>query len=71
MYNCWTYFNGGKGTCEFHCKDDQKEWKKNWDKNKYFNFADFETNAVIYWSCLVATSDYYAEEEKGDGDDIH
>ena len=55
-------YNNGQGTWGFLWKDDHREWKEKQAKNKVVQFSDSATNAVIYCSYPMTTSENYIEE---------
>ena len=61
-YKWCTSFNGGNGAWGYKWKVDHREWKEKQVKNKLVQFSDSVTNAVIYFSYLMATSDNYVKE---------
>ena len=61
-YKWCTSCNDGNGAWGYHWKIDHIQWKENQVKNKSVQFTDSATNAVIYFSYLMATSDNYVKE---------
>ena len=57
--------------CEwgFNWKDLHKEWKQKQESQKSVRFPDSATNAIIYCSYLMTTSEEYMEEEDKGGYD--
>ena len=55
-------YNNGKGALGFHWKFEHPEWKEKQVKNKLVQFLDSATNAVIYCSYPMATSENYIKE---------
>ena len=56
-YKWCIYCNNGQGAWGFHWKDGHKEWKIKQGKNPSIRFYNPATNAVIYCSYLMATSE--------------
>ena len=54
--------NNGQGAWGFHWKFEHREWKEKQVKNNLVQFSDSDTNAVIYCSCPVDTSENYIKE---------
>ena len=54
--------NNGKGAWGFHWKFEHREWKEKQVKNNLVQFSDSATNAVIYCSYLMTTSENYIKE---------
>ena len=54
--------NNRQGAWRFHWKDGHREWKEKQVKNKLVQFSDSATNAVIYCSYPMATSENYIKE---------
>ena len=69
-YKWCTSWNNGKGAWVFHWKDGHKEWKIKQSKKPYVCFSNPDTNAVIYCSDPITTSEESMEEEAKGGDDI-
>ena len=69
-YKWCTSYNNGQGAWIFHWKDGNEEWKINQGKNPSGRFSNLTTNAVIYCSYLMTTSEEPMEEEAKGGDDI-
>ena len=61
--------NNGKGAWGFHWKDGHEEWKNKQGKKPSVCFSNHATNAVIYCSYLMTTSEESIEEEAKGGDD--
>ena len=68
-YKWCNSFNNGQGEQEFHWKDGHEERKSNQGKNPSVNFSNPSTNALIYFSYLMTTSEESTEEEAKGGDD--
>ena len=68
-YKWCTSCNNGQGAWGFQWKDGHKEWKIKQGKKPYVNFFNPYTNAVIYCSYLMTTSEESTEEEPKGGDD--
>ena len=64
---CTSCYNS-KGAWGFHWKDGQEEWKNKQDKKPSGCFSNPATNAVIYCSYLMTTSEESIEEEEKGGD---
>ena len=62
QYKWCTSYNNGNGACAYHWKIVHGEQKEMQYKNKSVHFSDPATNAVIYFSYLLATSDKYVKE---------
>ena len=69
-YKWCTSCNNGQGAWGFHWKDGHKEWKNKQGKKPSGRFSNPVTNAVIYCSYLMTTSEELTEEEEKGGDDI-
>ena len=67
-YKWCTSCNNGQGVWGFHCKDGHDEWKIKQGKKPSGRFTNPATNAVIYSSCLMTTSEESIEEEAKGGD---
>ena len=65
---CISCYNG-QGALGFHWKDGHEEWKNKQGKKPSDSFSNPATNAVIYCSYLMTTSEELIEEEAKDGDD--
>ena len=61
-YKWCTSCNNGKGVWGFHWKDGHEEWKIKQGKKPSGRFSNPATNAVIYCSYLMITSDNYIKE---------
>ena len=61
-YKWCTSCNDDDGAWGYHWKVDHREWKENQAKNKLVQFSDSATNAVIYCSYLMSTSENYVKE---------
>ena len=61
-YKCCSSCNDGNGAWGYHLKVDHREWKEKQVKNKLVQFSDSATNAVIYCSYLIITSENYVKE---------
>ena len=57
-----TSCNDGDGAQGYHWKVVHREWKEKQVKNKLVQFSGSATNAVIYCSHLMATSENYVKE---------
>ena len=68
-YKWCTSFNNGQGAWGFHWKDIHEEWKNKQGKKPYVRFSNPSTNAVIYCSYLITTSEDSTEEEAKGRDD--
>ena len=68
-YKWCTSCNNGKGAWGFHWKDGHEEWKNKQGKKPSGSFSNPATNAVIYCSYLMTTSEELIEEEAKDADD--
>ena len=68
-YKWCTSFNNGQGAWGFHWKDGHEEWKIKQGKNPSVSSSNSATNAVVYFSCLMSTSEVSIEEESKGGDD--
>ena len=53
----------------FNWKDGHEKWKNNQGKNTSVRFSNHVTNAVIYFSYIMTTSEESTEEEAKGGDD--
>ena len=62
-------WNNGQGAWGFHWKDGHEEWKIKQGKKPSVRFSNPATNAVIYCSYLMSTSEESTEEEAKGGDD--
>ena len=56
-YKWCTSCNNGQGAWGSHWKDCHEEWKNKQGKNPYGHFSNPATNAVIYCSYLMTTSE--------------
>ena len=56
-YKWCTSFNNGKGEWGFHWENGHKEWKNKQGKKPSGHFSNHATNAVIYISYLMTTSE--------------
>ena len=61
-YKWYISCNIGQGAWGFRWKDGNREWKEKQVKNKLVQFSDSATNAVIYCSYPMATSENYVKE---------
>ena len=61
--------NNGNGAWGFNWKDGHEEWKNKQGKKPSVRFSNPDTNAVIYCSYLMTTSEDSKEEEAKYGDD--
>ena len=61
-YKWCTSCNDGNGAWGYHWKVGHKEWKEKQFNNKSVHFSDPSTNAVIYSSYLMVTSENYVKE---------
>ena len=61
-YKWFTSCSDCNGAWGYHWKIDHKEWKEKQVKNILVQFSDYATNAVIYCSYLMATSENYVKE---------
>ena len=61
-YNWFITCNNGQGAWGFHCKGGHREWKEKQAKEKLVQFSDSDTNAEIYCSYLMATSENNVKE---------
>ena len=68
-YKGRTSWNNGQGEWVFQWKDGHEEWKIKQGKKPFFRFYNPSTNAVIYCSYLMTTSEESTEEEPKSGDD--
>ena len=68
-YKWCTSCNNGRGAWGFHWKDGHEEWKIKKGKKPSARFSNISTNAVIYCSYLMTTSEESIEEEAKGGDD--
>ena len=68
-YTWCTSCNNGKGAWGFHWKDGNEEWKNKHGKTPPGRFSNPATNALIYCSYLMTTSEESIEEEAKGGDD--
>ena len=68
-YKWYTSCNNGQGSWGFHWKDGHEEWKNKQGKKPYVRFSNPSTNAVIYCSYLMTTSEDSKKEEAKGGDD--
>ena len=68
-YKWCTSCNNGQGEWGFHWKGGHKEWKIKQGKKPYVHFSNPATNAVIYYSYLMSTSEESTEEGSKGGDD--
>ena len=62
QYIWYSSWNNGNGAWGYHWKVGNREFKENKYNNKSVHFDDASTNAVIYCSYLIATSDKYVRE---------
>ena len=62
QYIWCTSCNNGNGAWGYHWEVVHMEWKENQAKYKSVHFSDPATNAVIYCSYLMTTSDKYVKE---------
>ena len=60
-YKWCTYWNNGQGEWQFHWKYGHEEWKIKQGKKPSIGFSNPSTNAVIYGSYLINTSEEYTE----------
>ena len=68
QYNWCTSCNNVQGAWGFHWKDGHEEWENKQGKKPSVRFSDPVTNAVIYCSYLMTTSEESMETENS-GDD--
>ena len=68
-YKWWTSCNNGQGAWVFHWKDGREECKTNQGKKLSIRFTNTSTNAVIYYSYLMTTSEESTEDKPKGGDD--
>ena len=68
-YKWCIYCNDGKGEWGFNWKDGHEEWKNKQGEKPSGSFSNPATNAVIYCSYLMTTSEESIEEEAKGGDD--
>ena len=61
-YKWCTSCNNDQGEWEFHWKGGHEEWKIKQGKNPYVSFSNTYTNAVIYCSYIMTTSEESTEE---------
>ena len=61
-YKWCTSCNNGKGAWGFHWKNGYEEWKIKQGKKPSGRFSNPATNAVIYCSYLMTTSENYIKE---------
>ena len=61
--------NNGQGAWGFHWKDGHDKWKNKQGKKPSGSFSNPATNAVIYCSYLMTTSEESIEEEATGGND--
>ena len=61
-YKWCTSCNNDNGAWGYHWKIEHREWKEKQVKDKLVQFSDSATNAVIYCSYLMSTSENYAKE---------
>ena len=61
-YKRCTSCNGGAGAWGYHWKVDHMEWKEKQINNKWVQFSDSATNAVIYCPYLMVTIENYVKE---------
>ena len=61
-YKWCTCCNNGNGAWGYHWRIGHREWKEKQVKDKLVQFSYSATNAVIYCSYLMATSDNYVKE---------
>ena len=68
-YRQCTSCNNGQSTWGFHWKDGHEECKIKQGNNPSVSFSNPVTNAVVYCSYLMSTSEESIEEEAKGGDD--
>ena len=56
-YKYFTSWINGNGAWVFHWKDGHEEWKIKQGKKSSVSFYNTTTNATIYYSYLITTSD--------------
>ena len=61
-YRWCTSFNNGNGARGFHWKGGHDKWKNNQGKKSSVSFSNPATNAIIYCSYLMTTSEESTEE---------
>ena len=62
-YKWFISCNNGKNAWGFHWKDGHEEWKNKQDKKPSGRFPNPATNAIIYCSYLMTTSEKLIVEE--------
>ena len=61
-YNLCIYCNNDNGAQGYHWEVGYKDWKEKQGNKKSVYFSDTETNALIYYYYLMATSEKYVKE---------